>query len=343
MISLLKVQQNLIAGETYSYPAICILLSEDKKKGTNAKEAQFKIWRQYFKFEILKGEGGKILVTYIYKRLQPKKTDFRNNGNHSIYVSYIELLIADKFSKCDAWKIESTKRNLYKELGMINGMNYEKKAPIKEATNQDVDIFFNRTNQRLASILQSSLKFLKRKGCLSFKEVIFVVQVGEKSNVNRRAFPKEVKAINKIKRALLDEYGMKDERYVYLKFKSKEFYAKLNRIIYDKLGFDWSYKCYELIYLPKQLKTKVSKIEISTIKEALKLSDEDRNTNMYALNTRIMEAINRDAEKKYNNYRLNLEKHIKTVAIGYMPYRGFVLKDNFVKIQKQLADYYLKI
>lgn len=332
--------QNIEIGKTYkNYKNMCDVLQEPIKNG-KSKTYQIEEWKRYFNFEKV---GQKFLVTEIYQ-VPLKNEDLRNKGNNSIYVQYIELLLLNQLAKEPNWRCALTKQKLFEILGLTNKKYKEK--PYKELMEFnssiktfDINHFYQRANQKLEQILFGALKNLKNRCLISYSEQIVIV---DQNNETKIASDKEIKLINSIYKQVLNEMKYISLTQVFLKFKGDDFYNRVNEILYERYKWQYTYKQYKLIYTKEDVIQEIPNVEARITK--LKLND------------KVINVMNLQANKKYNDNQSKLKEEINTYLgsdkvwgkvsesiVDKKQLNLFVYKDNYVEIQKELAEYLLRI
>lgn len=332
--------QNIEIGKTYkNYKNMCDVLQEPIKNG-KSKTYQMKEWKRYFNFEKV---GQKFLVTEIYQ-VPLKNEDLRNKGNNSIYVQYIELLLLNQLAKEPNWRCALTKQKLFEILGLTNKKYKEK--PYKELMEFnssiktfDINHFYQRANQKLEQILFGALKNLKNRCLISYSEQIVIV---DQNNETKIASDKEIKLINSIYKQVLNEMKYISLTQVFLKFKGDDFYNRVNEILYERYKWQYTYKQYKLIYTKEDVIQEIPNVEARITK--------------LQLNDKVINVMNLQANKKYNDNQSKLKEEINKYLgsdkvwgdvsesiVDKKQLNLFVYKDNYVEIQKELAEYLLRI
>nr|DAK78416.1 MAG TPA: hypothetical protein [Caudoviricetes sp.] len=306
---------------------------------SNGKKAHLKEFSRYFNFE---KHGQKFLITEIYD-VPLEKDDLRSKGNHSIYVKYIELLLMNKLAREENFTCTITRKRLYQFLGLVNGEFPNKPYDfIKQQNNQirtyDLDHFYQRAYQKFDKILLDALKNLKNRCLISYFEEVVIMQKDEDGKTYPTiANDTEIKCIDSVKKQVLDEMGLISLTQVFLKFKGDKFYSRVNSILQEQYNWEYTYKQFKLIYTQKNLIKEIPKAELQIKK--------------LKLNEKVIDAMNQQAE---NNYKRNRDKYEQGYEEFISNWKGFgrPLESNFkcfkyrydyVDIQKELANYLLKI
>ncbi|MBW7572486.1 hypothetical protein [Caproiciproducens faecalis] len=272
-----------------------------------------------------------------------EKEDLRSKGNHSIYVKYIELLLMNRLAREENFTCTITRKRLFQFLGLVNGEFSNKPYDlIKQQNNQirtyDLDHFYQRAYQKLDKILFDALKNLKNRCLISYFEEIVIIQKDEDGKTYTTiANDTEIKCIDSVKKQVLDEMGLISLTQVFLKFKGDKFYSRVDSILKEQYNWEYTYKQFKLIYTQKNIIQEIPKTELQI--EKLKL------------NQKVIDAMNQQAE---NNYKRNRDKYDRGYEKFISNWNGFgrpiessfkCFKYNYdyVDIQKELANYLLKI
>lgn len=267
---------------------MCELLGEPAKNGTS-KKAQIKTWQRYFGFEKVEGSQ-KMIITDIFQ--EPKeKIDKRNDG---IYVKSIELVLLNELAKHKSCTITLTKNMLLQKLGMINN-NYRRISNEKLKlidtciTDFEINHFYQRANSRLTGILLSALNSLKKRFIIEYS-IQYVIVDG--SGNRRIADDIDLKNIITLKHRVAHTLGCKDEKEVFLKMKTAEFYKKLNEQYYYYFKWQYVYQRYKIIYNNKIVVEEIPNAEAKLQKELL--------------NNKVINALEHGATQNYTTSKVKL-------------------------------------
>lgn len=244
-------------------------------------------------FNIEKVSYGKYKMIEIYE----KPLDISNSkkaGNASIYLFYIELIMLRYLvNDYDKETVFSRKR-LWKLLGMINekyGMikNEQLQKLDKSITPFEIDNFYFRANHKLDRILKVALKNLSDRSLIDVtpKTVICKIINGYEKHVP--ATDEEVATILSVNRKILDEFNCETISQVILKKLHKEFYKRVNDILFNGYNWKYYYKAYKIIFNYDDINRFIPRLEMN-LKDAL-----------CGLNLEIIKSLNLEAEKLYNN------------------------------------------
>ncbi len=283
-----------------NYKELCGVLKQDVLSG-NSKSSQMKEFQRYFEYQKV---GNKFLITYLYDEPLPKE-DKRRNGNNSIYVKYIETILLRYMSTQTKYTCTFTKRNLWLLLGMINEnygrismselqkLDWSDEIPHSYISSMKNNFYF-RCNSILTRILFSALKNLRRRRLISYYEQTIIID----DNGRFIANDNQLRIIDKIENGVLDEMGFIDVTQVFCRYKTDEFYRKVNGKMYDYMGWRYAYKQYKLIYTPQVIQAEVCKAELEL--------------NKTLNNQKVIDAVNSNAQTTYDRqnkkYLLNKQQ-----------------------------------
>lgn len=295
-----------------NYRTLCELLGVKPVTGKQ-KKLQLKEFSRYFEYEKIKGSQ-RIIIVEIYE--QPKeKTDSRKNGNHNIYVKSIEVVLLHYLSQQLGNTATFTKLKMWKMLGMVSDKyrtlsNNKLKEMDYCITDYEINHFYQRTNSKLTRILHTALENLQRQFIIDFEEEIIVVTDDNRYFV---ADDQQKKNIMQVKYNVLHEMGFEDERQVFLKMKTTEFYNGVNYWLDKLYGWKYTFKRYKVIYCDDVVRKEITRHE--------------RDLQREILNTNIVNATIRAAESNYTNSKD----------------REFKLPDTYLQAQNLLTDTLIKL
>lgn len=291
-----NVQNNLELGqEVKNYRELCNILDQ-KVLGGKQKQLQLLEFQRYFEFQKV---GHRFVITDIFA--QPiEKEDKRRNGNNSIYVKYIEVILLHFLSKQKDYTCILKKNQIWLLLGMVS-KKYDN-IPLEDLEKLDycinsfmVNHFYQRCNQRLERILFTALNNLKNRKLLTYQEQIIIVPVKGAGFI---ASDNDIRRLDAVAHSVLESMGLISMIQVYCKFKSREFYDEVNDRLRELYGWRYSFKQYKLIYTPENIIKAIPESEI----ELQRLT----------LNDSIIETINEGAakllEKNENKWNMAYER-----------------------------------
>jgi len=331
----------LISNEIKNYKALVTILDESVKTG-KSKQLQLDDLARYFTY--IKDKQ-KFIVTEIF--VEPlEKIDHRREGNYSKYVEHVKYLLLKKLSTCEGYKCTFTKNNLFNFLGMVNPLYLKKVNAKQELVNKDTRIstfdfnnFYLRANDRMTKILFSSLNSLKNQFLINHKELDIIVRK-DKNGIeeHKEATDEEIKILLNVKYNVLLDMELNSITQVIFKFRTEEFYRKVNEILQKEYDIYYSYKQIELLFTKKNILHELSLLESKMHRQEL--------------NDKTIDVINLHARQTYDK---NIEKYDRELddflyndapAIGEYnktAFSGFRLKSEYVDIQFELAEYLLRL
>lgn len=338
---LLNISNLSVNQEIKNYKELCILLGQPVKS-SKSKRLQLKDFERYF---VYSRNGNKYIIKEIFPEPLPK-VDGRAEGNHSKYVEHVKFLLLNKLATSEGYKCTFTKNNLFEFLGMVNP-RYLKRHYAKQLINDkdgriknfDINNFYLRANDRLTRILFDSLNSLKRQFLIEYKEVTMVVRLNKFGNEEHtQATEDEVKLIMGIKRDVLTDMGLNSMTQVIFKFKTEEFYNKVNSILTEEFDIKYSYKQLEIIFIRKNI-----------IEELERLNQLNHRKE---LNTKVINVVNQDASNRYKKNLKEYDEGLDEFLLNEQPafgkytetqFKGFKYQDDYVDIQRELAEYLMMI
>lgn len=308
LLSEINISNLAVGMIVKNYRAMCALLGEAVKTG-NAKKSQMKTWERYFRYEKVKGSQ-KMVITEIFE--QPKeKVDKRTDG---VYVKSIEVILLHELAKRKDYTATFTKNALWHRLGMVND-NYKKisTADLKTLddciTDFEINHFYQRADSRLTGILKTALDSMQKRWVIEYTSQYRIVDC----NGNRRvAEDIEILNIITLKKKVAHMLGCNDEREIFLKMKTAEFYKILNHYYFHYFNWKYVYKEYKLIFNVHVVRDEIPKVEMELQRELL--------------NGRVADALNRGAAQ---NYATSSE-------------RKFKLPEMYLQAQNLLTDILIK-
>lgn len=278
--------KKLEKGQTIkNYRELCHILAEDVKTG-NAKKSQEKEFKRYFTWE---KQGQKYIIQEIYDKPLPSQ-DKRKNGNNSVYVTYIEVLLLSFLANKKGHTYTLTQKKWWQELGLVNnryGLNTEKAhQELLEMddtiTNFEINSFYGRTHRKLTDIFTSALRSLRNRCLIDFSKETVIV---DSDDIYMLADDDDKRAILEVEREVLQEFGYEKMIQVQLSFKSKAFYKRVYEILDEKYGIKYYFKQIRIIYTS------------TDIINALPILQEKLNKQL--LNERIVDTLDKQAHQLY--------------------------------------------
>lgn len=287
----------LVIGMTVkNYKVLCEMLQQPVRDG-KSRTLQLKDFKRYFDWE---KSGQKFIITDVYDTPLPKD-DKRKLGNRAIYVRYIEIILLQYLSKQNGYTSTLTKRNWWKMLGIVN----RKYGDAAEDQLKDLDTiittweirhFYQRCNKRLTEILYSALKSLRSRRLIEYEQQIVIVTKDKYGRpIYSVANDDEKKIILDVEHYVLHEIYKYDKMVqVFFRFQEKEFYEKVNAILFEKYGWDHCFRQIKIIYIP-------------AVKEAYAELKEDLQKEL--LNQKVLETIEESAKKQLETWTEKCDKY----------------------------------
>lgn len=322
-----KVKENLKENIVIkNYKKLCELLGENIQAG-KAKQLQEKNWQRYFNYE---KEGQKYIITKLYNEPLPK-IDQRKLGNNAEYIEHIKFILLNYLSKQEGYTTRLTLKKLFLLLGMINNnyMNLENKEILQNdelLTEFQINHFYQRTYDKLKRTIFSSLNNLQNNRLIMYEEIVMISININNETIIRNANDKEKELILLTQKDVLNEMGLESIVLVYLKFKQKEFYKRVNELLLERYNINYSYIEFKIIYNHKN------------IIEAKKQAELEMQKRM--LNDKMIETISKQAN---NILKKNKEEYEDFIYNDDYKKRLFVLdEDIYLYSQKKLTDLLIK-
>lgn len=308
------IHKNLELGqEVKNYKELCSLLGENQVGGKQ-KQLQLENFQRYFEFQKV---GQKFIITDIFD-IPVEKEDKRKNGNNSIYVKYIEIILLHYLSRQKEYTCVLRKNQIWLLLGMINNkydtISTKKLEELDYRINSfEINHFYQRCNQRLERILFSSLNNLKNRKLLSYYEQTIIVPVKGSGFI---ATDEDIRRLDAVAHSVLESMGFSSMIQVYCKFKSREFYDEVNYRLRELYEWKYSFKQYKLIYTPENIVKEIPKAEV----ELQRLT----------LNEQIIDTINNNAKMLFDKNNKNWEMAYEKAKNEWMVFGEVKIPDREV-------------
>ena len=334
-----------------NYKTLCGILKEPVLT-SNSKRAQLKNWQRYFDFEKI---GVGYLIKDIYETPLPKE-DGRLCGNNSIYVKYIKILLLKYLSTQPCNQSVITKNNLYYEMSMVNknyldyrdtGGREKLLGDVNGVSKYDVREFYRRVPTRLDRILFSALNSLSSQFLIEYEEEQVVIEIDECKNGFTTHWHRviydagEKSYLLEVKNRVLKIMGLNSVTQVYYRFKTEEFYNKINQIILNEKGWYGTYKRYKITTVGKGF------LEDAIEREQVEWARDNLNSKMVEVLNTQSRIIYDNNTTKYNseNERIKKDEFIGTVPFHVLKERNKVFKmhPGYVSNQDKLVNYLIKI
>lgn len=295
------------------------------------------------RFCLLDKRGFKYVVKKIYKN-PTEKQDKRITGNRAIFVEYIEAILLNYFIQQNQTRCNFTKKQLWNILGMINenfNLYYDRKLSVDRLRAIDyrinqwqVDNFYSRTRNKLNDITKSALNSLQKRKLIEWTEVIVAKRTLPDGKPNWFEVQKDwqiQKVLECEKEALIELDCKSLNEVIYNKNKNIniDVYTKIrNRILKDKLGWDFIFRRYSVVCNKKYLEAG--------------LKENERDLKQF-LNRKIIEVIDEQADHFLEKNREDLRNRKTTFRYpSYYPEIQRILSERFLKLNAELIGDFLK-
>lgn len=310
-----------------NYKELCTLLEQPVLDG-GQKKNQLQEFGRFISFEKI---GRKFLITEIYDEPLP----FDYQSGHSKYAHLIINILLSYLSEQSGESCYFSKTQLQKILGLVNhnySFFHKKREPLfnldERMTQFNIDHFFWRCDDKMNKIIQPALDRLKSMNLIDYREVFIVsieVPVSRATNILdfHEANEEEIRYIMKVKREELEKLGFETEHEVHLKHKSDVYYKNINKRFKEDRDWTSVFKSYYFIYNKEHI--------VKAKNNAIAKED-----NMRELNKIVLEAIDKQAETKYENR----EKHKCEIATTSST---FFYPVDYVPMQKKLSQHLIKL
>lgn len=329
-----KLQEGMLIK---NYAVFCELVGQSKTTGCS-KKAQLAEWQRYIEYE---RDGQKFFIIKI-KDIPDAPNEHR--VRQGLYVAYIEYLLMKYLANQNGYEITITKRELYLLLGMTSKRLFDNTLKAQYMDNRDdaekaeVLSFYHRAEEKLNSIIISALNSMQGRYLIKYNKEYVISTIEECDNgykiFNNRVVTDSatILEILKIENQALSALELKSQHDAIVKNKIKAFYDKVNEIAKQTYGWDCISSHLRIIYIADQIKNSLP-IHNEKLR---KLSTEYQ---MMGLNKSIVNAVNKQAVRRYesqNNNEWGEDNSMRSKPV-------YLLSDNYVKVQKQLATELIQI
>ncbi len=222
-----------------NYKELCEKIKQPVKPGGNSRKAQLKEFKCYFDWE---KSGRKFIITDVYDTPLTKE-DKRKLGNNSIYVQCIELILLQYLSQQTKFTRSFTKKKWWNLLGITsekygNVPEQDLKKLDYSVTSYEIKHFYQRCNKKLDSILLSALRNLRNRRLIEFEpQTIIVIRNEKGEDKHFAANDEEKKRVLNAERYILRVMGFETMTQMFMSFKQKEFYEKVNTFLNESCGW----------------------------------------------------------------------------------------------------------
>jgi len=292
---ILELNTNNIQEGMYikNYRELCKLLNLNICTG-KSKILQLKEVNRYLDLLKDKNTNGYIVLEK-YEKPLPSTV-------HSKYTKFIQNILLYYLSQKDLPVVYVNKNELIKILGLVNDryIDYRRnKNKLLDIANEyNIYEFYKRTDSKILSILESSLKSLKNRLLIDYSDAYKIYYLNSHGTYDYKiANIEEHQYILDVKKRVLDELGYQSEYQVYFSNGIKEkYYAKINHIVEEEMCWEGVFQCYQIIYNQRHV---IKELENERI----------------LLNNEVKKALDIQAEKRYNDYDLALQKVLSEFLI----------------------------
>lgn len=238
---------------------------------------------------------------------------------NSKYLQFVQDILLFDLAEENQHTIYKSKNELLQILGLVNNeyISYKQKkndlVKIDSRMNEwEINEFYKRCDAKIYSIIESSLKSLKKRLLLDYSDAYKIFYVNESGETRCRiANNMEHSLIIKVKHDVMEEMGFGSEYQIYLDIERKNnFYNTVNKKLNELRGWKGVFQCYKIIYDPYN---------------AIKAINADMEK--MRLNTVMKEAVDKQAESKY-------KKSLDT---------PFKYPKDYVEMQTLLSDKLIKL
>lgn len=324
-----------------NYNDMCNLLGCKPCKGRGSdRMCQIKNWQRYFEFE---KSGHKFIITEVYDTPLPFIDGRRTKEGK--YNKYIETLLLEYLSfYCKNNEVVTTKRELYNILGMVNKNYIELSynnvySLIQKSTSPTVDVkgmyvkhFHQRVDNKLYKTLYNTLDSMQKRHLINYRKqtVISIPHSGDSGGFESVvATPYQEQCVLTMQQSVLDEFGYDNISQVPLKYKTKEFYNRMNECLSEVYGWIGYYTQLYIVQLKNQVNSQnLSAGDIGGLLPSLQREQ---------FNQFIIDEVEKQAYSKYKNFQgQNVYEIIDDDSI-------FQYNEEYLEAQSELADYLLNI
>ena len=318
--------------EFKNYTILCKTIGIEVAKGGRNLKLQKEELKRFFNWQV---EGRKITITEIYP--EPKeKIDNRgkskgSRNNNSVYMEHIDPILIDYFINMDNNVTYATINQLAEKVGIINSnykkfkdnqnafFNYLKENKIIENSTALNNVFYS-IQDILRPMISSSLERLKNQGIIEYEyNYIF-----HKELEVRLATDEEIKIIEKCEKRILQELGIKKADIGSSDTLRKEYYNKVNKLVFEEI------KDIDLYYMGYKI----------TVKTQSELKLENIQQHKEELNSTVKKRV----ENRNIKHREKIEDKNKEIVFGSQVFRDYeedMLKESYLMDTKVIIDYLL--
>lgn len=360
-----------------NYKELCKVLEVEPRDGSRNKKYHLREMERHFKFE---QDGRKFIIKDIYTIQKENK---RGRGMQGKFTNDLQDIFLRVLSQSEKGELLFSKGMLFKQANLVN-KNYaiaKRNIPkLSEITQVEEDVcydFFNNTNDKMISYVETALKRLRSRRLIVWEKVMVVAkystiknQLGESIlhivedengnwNANatayiqhRQATYEEKQAILKIEKETLKEMGFKDTQEAFLRGKWFEYKNNVNAILQERLNIKFHYEGYLITYNHEDIVKELSD-DITIINSKNNVNANIVNTLKTNAKTRHNNAIDRIKEIESNvdlldiyskseieemHNKANTTKRKKKVRFEVTQNDLMLSKDTFVDKHNKIVD-----
>lgn len=350
-----------VGQKVKGYEEMCQLFCEDIKKG-RPRDRQIENWGRFIKWD---RKGHKYIITEIYD--SPNlKVNGKSKGGKRIYSEGLKKLIMHNiFLKHEIGVYEindNTFRFTTNELTteifdcdyILNEDFIQEKSDIFEnnnINNFDITHFVSAFKSKTSDILKDALESLVKNKQLDFCKNIYVIKYKEEhENKERYASEEETEKIHFVKKKIMNDMGIKNERYTQ-ETKRVKLYERLVKELKSSDNWTGLYKIKllkinkEILYKLKEHELSSSEIEFLKKNLLLKLCDflDQNASKLYKKDKEKIENYyiksGLDIDTNQDNNQLSNRDKRRSFGVDtryILPFR--ILEKNFVKKQTLLIN-----
>lgn len=236
----MTLEKIAVGMQVANYKELCRLLDEPVKAG-NSKTAQIKEFARYFSHE---KHGNAYIITAICEVPEERK-DGRQR-----YAQLVEPILMNYLANNQAFP--ETWNKWFEHLGMVDRRFYDdvsREKVVQSYVMNSYTLYYltNIANRKMREILKGSLKNMKKRGLIDFREVWMVVLPG---NAYREATEQESSQIVIINDEVLHEMGYSNYSQIVLSpSRYREYTEKSRQRIEEETNWSRVYKAVSIVLM----------------------------------------------------------------------------------------------
>lgn len=300
-----------------NFKELCMLLDQPVGTG-NQKMAQLENFKRYFSYE---KQGWKFIIKEIYDTPLPSNKIAHN----SKYIRYVQDILLAYLSDQDNNRVNLKKSRIYQVLGLVNDKYYifhNNKKLLKILSGisaDDIIDFYQRADDKLNRIFNTSLDSLQRRGYLNYYET-YIIGVSASTAAGEisyhEASERERQLMAEIMANVLKTMHLTEEREVYFMHREFQYFKLLNQKL-NEHGLATAFRTY---HLESKVNTAAKD---GTVKE---------------LNSLVVESLDIQATKRFNKEQEALRQMAIIPANPQLKY-----PESYVHAQKTLSNHLIKL